>query len=575
MRSVQEVRQLLDRLDEVDADTLEGQDLDFKRWETRSLPDMIRKLIDAAVCMANGGGGTVVLGVADRVVGRSAAILGVPPEIDSNQLVREIYANTDPRLTPEFEELGVREGTGRLLLMQVRGPMRPYTDSKGYGTIRIDRSCEPLTGSARRDLLVASGQSDFSAQPAEAGWSDLSASALEVLRRSARAERSPEDLLALSDRELIHTLGLAPDGRLTIAALLLAGTPEAIARNVTGYGWTHLRMRSATDYSDRADGREALPVALARLTDRVMADNPIATVQQGMYHFEYRAYPELALREALLNALCHADYQRGAPVMVKQYPKRLEISNPGGLVGDITPQNILHHPPAPRNPLLVNALVRLRLVNRSNLGVSRMFKAFLLEGKPPPLIEERGESVTVTFLRHEFSEAFRFFAAEESAAGRDLDVDHLLVLVHLLSHPEIDTATAARLCQRGEALARETLNDMEAGRGYVERGGALGRGSYWTLRADLHRRLGGSGDPDHQRRIGWEAAKARVLSLLQERAVRGEPGLTNADLRRITRLDRSQIVRLMTELRADHAELPPPGRGRSARHHWDARGGGK
>lgn len=163
--------------------------------------------------------------------------------------------------------------------------------------------------------------------------------------------------------------------------------------------------------------------------------------------------------------------------MVKQYPKRLEISNPGGLVGDITPQNILHHPPAPRNPLLVNALVRLRLVNRSNLGVSRMFKAFLLEGKPPPLIEERGESVTVTFLRHEFSEAFRFFAAEESAAGRDLDVDHLLVLVHLLSHPEIDTATAARLCQRGEALARETLNDMEAGRGYVERGGALGRGA--------------------------------------------------------------------------------------------------
>lgn len=106
MRSVQEVRQLLDRLDEVDADTLEGQDLDFKRWETRSLPDMIRKLIDAAVCMANGGGGTVVLGVADRVVGRSAAILGVPPEIDSNQLVREIYANTDPRLTPSSRSWG-------------------------------------------------------------------------------------------------------------------------------------------------------------------------------------------------------------------------------------------------------------------------------------------------------------------------------------------------------------------------------------------------------------------------------------------------------------------------------------
>lgn len=572
MRSVHEVAELLDRLDEIEADALEGQDLDFKRWNARSLPDMIRTLIDMAVCMANGGGGTVVFGVADRVVGRAAAIQGVPLEIDANQLVREIYANTDPRLTPDFEELGVPEGTGRLLLMQVRGPMRPYTDRGGRGTVRIDKSCEPLTGSARRELLVASGQADFSAQAADAGWADLSPSALETLRLAARAERGPDDLLALSDRELIGMLGLAPEGRLSIAALLLAGKPEAILRNVPGYGWTHLRMRSSTEYTDRADGQEALPVALARLTDRVMADNPIATVQQGMYHFEYRAYPELALREALLNALCHADYQRGAPIVVKQHADRLEISNPGGLVGDITPETILHHPPLPRNPLLVNALVRLRLVNRSNLGMSRMFKAFLLEGKPPPLIEERGESVTVTFLRHEFSEAFRRFAAEESDAGRDLDVDQLLVLVHLLSHPEIDTLAAARLCQRGEALARETLNDMEAGRGYLERGGAGGRGSYWTLRPDLHRRLGGSGDPDRQRRIGWEAAKTRVLSLLQECAVRGEAGLTNADLRRITRLDRSQVVRLMAELRAAHPEVRPPGKGRGARHHWAGTG---
>ncbi len=561
MRSVEEVRELLDRLQEVEADALEGQDLDFKRWNERSLSDMIRLLIDMAVCMANGGGGTVVLGVADRVIGRGAAILGVPPEIDTNALVREIYANTDPRLTPEFDELRVPEGTGRLLLMQVRGPMRPYTDSRGRGTVRIDKSCEPLTGSTRRDLMVASGQADFSVQPAEAAWTDLSPSALETLRRIARAERSPEDLLALSDRELVTTLGLAPQGRLTMAALLLAGTPEAIARNVSGYGWTHLRMRNATDYSDRADGGEALPLALARLTERVMADNPIATVQQGLYHFEYRAYPELALREALLNALCHADYQRGAPIVVKQYPQRLEISNPGGLVGDITPDNILHHPPTPRNPLLVSALVRLRLVNRSNLGVSRMFKAFLLEGKPPPLIEERGESVTVSFHRHEFSEPFRSFAAEESEAGRDLDVDQLLVLHHLLTHPEIDTATAAGLCQRGEAMARETLNTMETGRGYLLRGGS-GRGTYWTLRADLQRRLRGDVRPDQHSRTDWEAAKVRVLSVLRQRQQRGEGGLTNAEVRAMTRFDRRQVNRLIHELQAEGlARLQGHGRG--------------
>lgn len=55
MRSVQDVRELLDRLDEVEADALEAQDLDFKRWDGRSLSDMRRTLIDVAVCMAMAG----------------------------------------------------------------------------------------------------------------------------------------------------------------------------------------------------------------------------------------------------------------------------------------------------------------------------------------------------------------------------------------------------------------------------------------------------------------------------------------------------------------------------------------
>ena len=44
---------------------------------------------------------------------------------------------------------------------------------------------------------------------------------------------------------------------------------------------------------------------------------------------------------------------------------------------DITPENILHHPPVPRNPLLADALAGLNLVNRQNLGVKRIFKELL------------------------------------------------------------------------------------------------------------------------------------------------------------------------------------------------------
>ncbi|MCD6170369.1 MAG: putative DNA binding domain-containing protein, partial [Candidatus Latescibacteria bacterium] len=76
MRDLSEIQSLLDELEHQSADALEGQDLDFKEWETRSLSAAVALVVEMAICMANGGGGTVVFGVNDREVGRSKAILG-------------------------------------------------------------------------------------------------------------------------------------------------------------------------------------------------------------------------------------------------------------------------------------------------------------------------------------------------------------------------------------------------------------------------------------------------------------------------------------------------------------------
>jgi ATP-dependent DNA helicase RecG len=226
-------------------------------------------------------------------------------------------------------------------------------------------------------------------------------------------------------------IGVLRDGQLTRAGLLIAGQAEAIGRHLPNFGWTHERMKSATAYDNRADGRDenalALPLALAAIEARINADNPISTIEHGLYHFEYRAYPTIALREALLNALTHLDLRLASPVLVKQYPRRLEITNPGGLVGGITSTNILHHPPLARNLQLVQALARLRLVNRSNLGIGRMFEAMLVEGKEPPLIIDEESAVRIVFKRQETARPFREFIAEEGKTGHTLDVDHLLV----------------------------------------------------------------------------------------------------------------------------------------------------
>lgn len=567
MRTIAQIKELLLELEHCIADDLEDQDLDFKQWDTKSRDKAVRTIVQMAVCMANGGGGTVVFGVCDRVMGQEKAILGVPLEVDVNLLKKAVYDQTDPKIMPVFEEFTVPQGTGRILLMQIHPGMPPYTDSSGRGTIRIGKDCQPLTGTLRSKISIETGDTDYTAETISPMNPRLfSPTAMETLRNLAKSERAPEDLLQLSDEDLLNTLGLIRNGEVTRAAILLAGTEEALREHLPGYGWTFLQMTTDTAYGIREDKVSSLPLSVKRIEELLVPFNPITTVEHGLFHYEYRTWPTIALREALMNAFCHRDLRLSGPVMVKLYSNRIEISSNGGFIGGINPDNILHHQPVARNPLLVEALTRLRLVNRTNLGISRMFSTMLMEGKEPPIIRESGESVTVVFFRRELNPSFRAFVTEESTAGRDLGVDSLIILQYLLQHSELDIATAAKLCQRREAEVRETVSVLEQ-RGYVEHGG-VGRGTYWSMHPDLYNRLSGDDQGEARRRIDWEAAKTRVLSILVERSRRGEQGMSNQEIRQVTRFDRNQARRLMQELQHENQRLKQFGERRWTRYEY-------
>lgn len=162
-----EVQELLDRLDDCSADELEGQDVDFKEWG-RDDRTALTKAVEWAVCMANGGGGTIVFGVADDLIGRANAVVGVPPSVDVNRLRQAIYDRTDPKLTPVFDELEVPEGTGRIIAMHVHPGMPPYTDTSGKGLIRVGKDCMPLTGTVRKQLLFEMRETDYTGAAVEA-----------------------------------------------------------------------------------------------------------------------------------------------------------------------------------------------------------------------------------------------------------------------------------------------------------------------------------------------------------------------------------------------------------------------
>ena len=90
MRTPDEIGLLLDDLNTVTADDLEDQDFDFKEWIARSRNDAIDQVIEYAICMANGGGGTDVIGVFQQDVGRDQTHVGVSPENGTKILKKEV-----------------------------------------------------------------------------------------------------------------------------------------------------------------------------------------------------------------------------------------------------------------------------------------------------------------------------------------------------------------------------------------------------------------------------------------------------------------------------------------------------
>jgi len=84
-------------------------------------------------------------------------------------------------------------------------------------------------------------------------------------------------------------------------------------------------------------------------------------------------YPEAAIREAVINAICHRDYSVVGTIQVRIYDDRLEVWNPGTLPPSLTIERLYReHPSLPRNPKIALAFYRARLVEHWGTGTLRM-----------------------------------------------------------------------------------------------------------------------------------------------------------------------------------------------------------
>ena len=103
-------------------------------------------------------------------------------------------------------------------------------------------------------------------------------------------------------------------------------------------------------------------------------------------------YPAEAVREAILNAICHRNYADASATQIRIYDDRLEVWNPGALPPGMMLDELYHeHPSRPRNPRLAQALHRAHLIEHWGTGTVRIVQACEESGLPrPEFITDQG-----------------------------------------------------------------------------------------------------------------------------------------------------------------------------------------
>lgn len=437
---------------------LESDQLEFKQEESADPRRSLEMLADAVVCLANAQGGTIIVGVADTV-GGSPAFRGVSTKLTVDVIRKGIFDRTRPSLSVPVAE--ILEGPARLVVITVPQGAVFYANAAGTATRRVGTECRPFPPEEQRQAMAARGLADWSAEATDLGMEAVAADEVARVRRLLLLA-GREDLARSDERKLARDLRLLnARGRLTRAGLLILGDAEALAATIPNHGFAYqYRASPGSESSARVRSNRAILGAIESLLDAVGVRSRVHPLSaSGGVQLQIQDYPKDAIRELVVNALVHRDYELGGAVEVEHSPDSLAVTSPGGLVFGITPENILTHPSTPRNRLLLETVTTLQVAERTGQGIDRAYRELLRTGKEPPMISDDGYQVRVLVPGGTGNDAFARFVAEldPDLAG---DVDVLLALSQLRDARNIDAARLAATAQRSTSEAQGVLERM-------------------------------------------------------------------------------------------------------------------
>jgi len=363
----------------------EGKTLEFKE-NTSSL----QKIIQTIVAFANTAGGTLVIGIKDK----TKDIVGLENVLqEEDRLANAIADSISPQLIPSFQLYTWRHRD--LLIISVPHTFCPYyIKSKGLAGgvyIRIGSTNRVADQETITQIQQLKEYKHFDEQPNFAcPLHDINIERIKKLFLEVSKKFTPQTARSLGLIVPHQTKDLPSNG----AILLFVDNhcdyfPDAYIK---------LGRFLGTDKSkilDHLDIVTPLSVAIDPIIAFIRRNTSMAAVIGATRRKNIPQYHPTVVREAVINALVHADYSiKGASINIAIFDDRIEITNPGCLPFGLSMEAALAGVSQLRNRVIGRVFRELDLIEQWGSGLGRMRSICLEHGIQEPKFEEIG-----TFFR--------------------------------------------------------------------------------------------------------------------------------------------------------------------------------
>ena len=383
--------------------TDETRNLELKKT-TGELKDGMK----SACAFLNTDGGWLIFGIAPTTL----KVVGQDVTENTRREIAQAVTHLEPALDVEVNYVDLPNSNGKQVIVMHFDKWvwskEPYTYHK-CPYYRI----ESVTKEMPRDMFVERLKA---ARPHDFAWENQTAESVtlddmdeERIRNAVRLGIAGGRINASAEGATVETLlgklKLLNNGKPTNAAVMLFG------KNTDDYPQLLLRMAcfKGNDKNEFLDNKQEMGNFFDLLdagTAFCFRNLRLAGKIVGMRREEQLEIPAEALREALINALCHREYDNPrASVSLAIYYDRIEIVNPGHFPAQLTPENIkLQHDSFPFNLKIAQVLYQTTYLESWGSGVRRMVKLCEAQHVAEPEYRLGNNTITVIFRRNRDSQ---------------------------------------------------------------------------------------------------------------------------------------------------------------------------